>query len=79
MLNNKVMAFFGAFGEVIFLFGLFGWLYGVTIQITNPEWLTIQISHLTPWLRVDVFTIISFIASALGFFIWRFVVWMSRK
>ncbi len=60
-----------AVGELLFIFGLLGWAYGVLIQFFIPELLPIQMSHLTPWLRIDTFTIISFILSAVGFFIWR--------
>ncbi len=60
-------------GETLFVFGLLGWLYGVAIQITHPEWLRIQLTHFTPWLRVDIFAIISFILSVIGFIIWRYV------
>ncbi len=59
-------------GETLFVFGLLGWLYGVAIQITHPQWLTIQLTHLTPWLRVDIFAIFSFILSIIGFIIWRY-------
>jgi len=45
--------------------------YGVAIQFYQPTWLPIGISHLAPWLRLDTFTVLSFFASALGFFIWR--------
>ena len=58
-------------GELLFLFGLFGWVYGVLVQLVHPEWLTLQLSHLITWIRVDTFTIICFIISAVGFFIWR--------
>ena len=60
-------------GETLFVFGLLGWLYGVAIQITHPEWLRIQLTLFTPWLRVDLFAIISFILSVIGFIIWRYV------
>jgi len=58
-------------GEMLFIYGLLGWIYGAAIQFNQPLLLTIQISHLTPWLRVDTFTILSFLVSAFGFFIWR--------
>jgi len=58
-------------GEVLFVYGLLGWIYGVTIQLTHPSWLPDGLSHLTPWIRVDTFTIISFLLSILGFFLWR--------
>lgn len=60
-------------GELLFLYGFLGWVYGVLVQLTHPEWLPIQLSHLTPWLRVDIFTIVSFIIGAIGFFIWRLI------
>jgi hypothetical protein len=59
------------FGEFLFLFGLLAWIYGVTIQLTYPEWLSSGLSHLMPWIRVDTFTIISFVIAAIGFLIWR--------
>jgi hypothetical protein len=58
-------------GETLFLFGLLGWAYGVLIQITQPVVLTERLSHLITWIRVDTFTIFSFILSIIGFFIWR--------
>ncbi|MGD0329195.1 MAG: hypothetical protein ABSB40_01970 [Nitrososphaeria archaeon] len=58
-------------GQFLFLYGLLGWLYGVALQFHDSKWLTYPLSHLTPWLRVDTFTIVSFIVSAVGFFIWR--------
>jgi hypothetical protein len=58
-------------GEMLFIYGLLGWVYGVAIQFYNPTWLLTGISHLTPWLRLDTFTVVSFFASAFGFFIWR--------
>jgi hypothetical protein len=59
-------------GELFFVFGFLGWMYGVLVQMIHPEWLTIKLSHLTPWIRVDTFTIICFVVSAIGFFVWRF-------
>jgi hypothetical protein len=59
------------FGEILFLYGLLGWIYGILVQLIHPEWLPLGLSHLIPWIRVDTFTIIAFILSAAGFFIWR--------
>jgi hypothetical protein len=58
-------------GEALFLYGLLGWTYGVLIQITHPEFLETSLSHLITWIRVDTFTVLSFILSIIGFFIWR--------
>jgi hypothetical protein len=60
-------------GEVLFLYGLLGLIYGVTVQPTHPLWLFGGLSHLTPWIRLDTFTIISFLLSILGFFMWRLI------
>jgi hypothetical protein len=59
------------FGELLFIYGFLAWLYGILVQLIHPEWLPLGLSHLTPWIRVDTITIIGFIASAVGFFIWR--------
>jgi hypothetical protein len=58
-------------GELLFLFGFLGWIYGVWIQLFYPEWMFAGLSHLVPWIRVDTFAITSFIISAVGFLIWR--------
>jgi hypothetical protein len=59
------------FGELLFVYGLLSWVYGILVQLIYPEWLPLGLSHLTPWIRVDTFAIISFILSAAGFLIWR--------
>jgi hypothetical protein len=58
-------------GEFLFLFGLLAWVYGVVVQLIHPEWLPLGLSHLMPWIRVDSFTIVSFVVAAIGFLIWR--------
>jgi hypothetical protein len=65
-------------GELLFLYGLLGWSYGVLIQITHPRWLPLGLSHLTAWIRVDTFAIMSFILSIIGFFIWRVTKELSK-
>ena len=60
--------------QVLFLYGLLAWLYGVVIQVTHPEWLPLPLSHLTLWLRTDSFTILSLFVSAFGFIVWRLIV-----
>jgi len=66
-------------GELLFLYGLLAWLDGVVIQVVNPMWLAAPVSHLFPWMRTDTFTILSFIASALGFFMWRLAVELIKS
>jgi len=68
---DKLIAIIKVVGELLFLYGLLGWIYGVLVQLIHPNWLSLPLSHLTLWLRVDTFTVISFILSAVGFFIWR--------
>lgn len=58
-------------GELLFLYGVLGWTYGVVINVTHPEWLRLPLSHLTLWLRTDIFIILSFFISEFGFFMWR--------
>jgi purine-cytosine permease-like protein len=60
-------------GELLFLFGFLGWMNGEIVQFAHPEFLSDPLSHLTPWIRVDTFAILSFIVSAVGFFTWRIV------
>jgi len=59
------------FGQTAFLFGLLAWFYGVLIQITHPEFLSTSLSHLTPWIRLDTFTMVSFVIALIGFIVWR--------
>lgn len=58
-------------GELLFFYGFLGWAYGVLVQLIHPDWLSFPLSHLTLWIRVDTFTIVSFIVSGAGFFVWR--------
>jgi hypothetical protein len=58
-------------GELLFLFGFLGWVYGVVVQLTHPYWLPMPLSHLIRWIRIDTFAVLSFAASAVGFFFWR--------
>jgi hypothetical protein len=58
-------------GQASFLFGSLGWFYGVLIQVTHPEFLPTTLSHLTPWIRVDTFTMVAFVFAILGFVVWR--------
>jgi hypothetical protein len=70
---NRIMVIVKVFSQVLFLFGLLAWLDGVIVQFTHPEWLPLSVSHLLPWIRTDTFTILMFIVSAVGFFVWRVI------
>lgn len=67
----KYMAFVKVVGELLFFYGLLGWIYGIVCAFVHPSWLSASLSHLTPWLRQDTFTVLSFLISMLGFFMWR--------
>jgi len=71
--NSKWIVLARVIGQMIFVYGLLGWIYGVALQFWHSESLTYPLSHLTPWIRVDTFTIVSFLLSALGFLMWRFI------
>lgn len=74
----RIMVTIKAFTLMLFVFGLLAWLYGIIIQITHPEWLPLPLSHLIE-IRVDTFTIIMFILSAVGFFVWRLIVELQKE
>jgi len=71
--SKRIMIIIKVFSQMLFLFGLLAWLDGVIIQFTNPNWLPLPVSHLLPWLRTDTFTILMFIVSAIGFFVWKLI------
>jgi hypothetical protein len=69
--DRKILAI-KVIGELLFLYGFLAWIDGIAIQLTNPMWLAMPVSHLFLWMRTDTFTILSFLVSAIGFFVWRF-------
>ncbi len=76
--SRTSVSVFKVFGQVLFIYGLLAWGYGVAIQITHPGLLVGILSHLTPWIRLDTFTIVSFFLSILGFIIWRLAKELGR-
>ena len=72
MLVTKVV------GQMLFLYGLLAWLDGVVVQFTNPMWLAMPVSHILD-IRTDTFTILMFIVSAFGFFLWRITVELIKS
>jgi hypothetical protein len=78
-IRRKLTVTIKVIGEALFLYGLLGWAYGVLVQITHPSWLPFPISHLTLWIRLDTFTVISFILSAAGFSIWRLTKELTKQ
>lgn len=58
-------------GEFLFLFGLLSWIYGVLIQLIQPEYQYAILSTLVPWIHVNALAILGFAIAAIGFLIWR--------
>ncbi len=76
--SYRIMLVIKVVGQVLFLYGLLAWLDGVVIQFTNPMWLAMPVSHLLN-VRTDTFTILMFIVSAFGFFIWRLAIELTKS
>ena len=57
----------------VFVFSLLGGLYVILVSFFRVETLTIQLSHLTPWIREDTFGIISWAVSFISFLVWNLV------
>ena len=55
----------------IFVFSLLAGIYIILVSFFRVETLTIQLSHLTPWIREDTFGVFSFIVSFFSFLIWN--------
>jgi hypothetical protein len=66
--KNKIIKSVSLTGAV---YGFFGWFYIMLVALVHPETLPIQFTHLTPWLREDIFGMISFVVSAVCFFVWN--------
>ena len=66
----------------MFLFSLLVWVYVVLIQVTHPEWLTEQFSHVNyfpfNW-RVDEVGMAAFGLAAVGFLVWQIELNMEDK
>ncbi len=77
--SNRIMIIIKVFSQMLFLFGLLAWLDGVITQFTYPNWLPLPVSHLLPWIRTDTFTILMFIVSAIGFFIWKLIAELMKS
>jgi uncharacterized phage infection (PIP) family protein YhgE len=77
-LSERTMLAVKVASQALFLYGLFAWFYGAVIQITHPQWLPLPLSHLTLWIRLDTFTILSFFVSAFGFIVWRLIVELMK-
>lgn len=68
MNNEKII---NSAALTLFIFALLGWIYIAIVALVHPSTLTLQLTHLTPWLREDTFGIICFIVSFFSFFVWN--------
>ena len=76
MTLNRVVDAFPVYPVLLTLlvFGLLNWAYVVLIQFFLPySILTDKLTHLTPWLRVDIFGMVSYVVAGTAFFLlaWR--------
>jgi len=55
------------------IYGYLGWLYVILVNFLYPQWLELPLSHITLFLRTDIFGIICFIVSALCFFVYKLI------
>jgi hypothetical protein len=72
-MNEKTRKIIQEVAFTIFLFSLLGGIYIVMNSWVHPQTLTIQLSHLTPWIREDTFGIASWITSFFSFLLWRLI------
>ncbi len=54
-----------------FVHGLLGWIYIASVALVHPETLSIQLSHLTPWIREDTFGFLCFAISIISLFVYK--------
>ncbi|MFC1682130.1 hypothetical protein ACFL0X_00765 [Nanoarchaeota archaeon] len=57
----------------IFVFSFLGGVYIIGNAWFHPQTLSIQLTHLTPWIREDTFGMISWIVSFFSFLVWNLV------
>jgi len=57
----------------LFMFGTVGGLYIISVALVHPETLSIQLTHLTPWIREDTFGIFSWMVSFFSFLTWNLI------
>jgi len=72
-MKEKTRKFIEAASLTLFVFGFAGWIYIVFVSFFRPETLSLQLTHLTPWIREDTFGILGFAVSFVSFFIWNLI------
>ncbi len=53
------------------IYGFAGWVYIALCAVVHPETLSLQLTHVTPFIREDSFGILCFGVSFLSFFLWQ--------
>jgi len=54
------------------VYGFAAWVYVAAVAIILPYTLSWRLTHLLSWPRTDTFGEMSFLASFIGFIVWRF-------
>ncbi len=74
------MAFLGATGRALFVFGLIAFLYVyVTVYVLAAASVDWWVHHWVPWLRLDVFAALGLIAAFIGLFLFTFVQQLTKR
>ena len=71
MANTDLRKILRAASLTAFVHGMVGFLYIAAAAMVHPETLSIQLSHLTPWIREDTFGFLSFAVSIFSLFIYN--------
>lgn len=70
-MDNKLRKVIRALSLTGFVHGMAGWIYIAAVALKHPETLSIQLSHLTPWIREDTFGFICFAISIVSLFVYN--------
>ncbi|MCJ2531195.1 MAG: hypothetical protein LN413_02595 [Candidatus Thermoplasmatota archaeon] len=74
------MAFLGATGRALFVFGLIAFLYVyITVYVVSAASVDWWVHHWVPWLRLDVFAALGLIAAFVGLFLFTFVQELTKR
>jgi hypothetical protein len=53
------------------IYGFAAWVYVAAVALVDPQTLSWQLTHLASWPRTDTFGEASFVASMIGFVVYR--------
>lgn len=72
-MNSDIKRTIRALSLTGFVHGMVGFLYIATSAMVHPQTLSIQLSHLTPWIREDTFGFLCFAISIISLFTYNMV------